>query len=58
MRKIAENYYLGYNDDDSITADELIDTKEPEYETTGILDVRGKLIYKKVRETVKFGFVP
>lgn len=39
------------------TADELIDRDEPEAVDTGLVDERGRRIYRR-RPTVKFGFVP
>jgi hypothetical protein len=61
MRYVArrERPRAYYRDDytDSITADEVIDHGQPGDVNTGLLNADGLPIYR-IRETVKFGFVP
>lgn len=50
-------YYLGADYEDSITADEVIDSGSEGDTETGLVNADGRPIYR-ARETVKFGFVP
>ena len=55
-RRVPRSYYLGADYEDSLTADEVIDSGAADDTDTGLLSADGGRIYR-TRETVIFGFV-
>ena len=48
--------YLEYSEDQSVTADQVIEQDSPDHVDTGLVNAQGVPLYR-VRERVAFGFV-